>query len=51
MLVLGAGEGGESTEKEWKWFKALFSSVPHRRSDCELRTGCNALLQSENMNS
>lgn len=32
MLVLGAGEG-ESTEKEWKWFKALFSSVAHRMSE------------------
>lgn len=33
MLVLGAGEEGESTEKEWKWFKALYSSVAHRMSE------------------
>lgn len=33
MLVLGAGKGGESSEKEWKWFKALFSSVAHRMSE------------------
>lgn len=38
MLVLRAGR--ESTEKEWKWFKAHFSLAAHRMSTYELFTGC-----------
>lgn len=40
MLVLRGGER-ESTEKEWKRFKAHFSLATHRMSAYELFTGCN----------
>lgn len=49
--MLGAGEGGSPQKRNGSDLKLSLVLFLIEGPICELRTGCNALLQSENMNS
>lgn len=51
MLVLGAGGGGSPRKRNGSGLKLSSVLFLIDGPICELGTGCNALLQSENMNS